>query len=259
VKGEQLVQAQRILQEAQEKHLAAEAVFDELTAAKAQVQELQEREKMLSLRESEGFSVSSVQPDMLQEREKIFTSKDDGGFSVYSEQMRKTPAHSHGASSSRTSGSAMSNTRAQVDATIQAGGVHAEILKQCEQLFPFTSPSQQIIESTRKKTVWHPDKSRRLEKQDKLLQRRSGLYYNQMLKLATGCMDIIPADKNEEEQREILENFLVKVFKDVTSDKDGRSQSLTETKSYILTTMVEPEASAISELLNLINTRRESG
>ena len=107
-------EAQKILEAAQAKQLAAEAkeleaakVLDELHVAKAQVKELQEREKILGPKDSESFSASSVQPDTLLQH------------------VKKLPSQSHGAPTSRTSGSVMSYTRESVDATKLAGGAHA--------------------------------------------------------------------------------------------------------------------------------------
>ena len=142
----------------------------------------------------------------------------------------------------------MAATRELVEATLEAGGPHAVILENLLETFPFHAPKS-TIQSYRAEQAWshHRTETRKLDKRDKMVQKRQGLYYGLMLSfLSKHCPDKemnLELDMTTNTSHDALE----KVYKEVTNPEDGAGKDLTVTKPYIQSLMTSPTAQDISD------------
>ena len=134
------------------------------------------------------------------------------------------------------------------------GGSDAKILNKMMELFPFIIPNDDIIQSSREQIAWDDARSkrRRLLKQDKMIQKRRGLYCASLLNVLLSLEDLVNKAKDFDENQWALQYAMNKIYAEVTDIVDGNGEDLTEKKAYIASLMDYPDPDAISTLLKCI-------
>ena len=122
------------------------------------------------------------------------------------------------------------------------------------ELFPFIIPNDDIIQSSREEIAWDDArcKRRKLLKQDKMIQKRRGLYCASLLDVLLSLEDLVNKAKDFTENQWALQYAMNKIYAEVTDMVDGNGNDLTEKKPYIGSLMDYPDPNAISTLLNCI-------
>ena len=122
------------------------------------------------------------------------------------------------------------------------------------ELFSFVLPNDDFIQSSREQYAWSDARSKRrkIDKTDKLVQKRRGLYCASMLDVLLSLEDLVNAAKGFNQNQWTLQYAMNKIYAEVTDMVDGNGEDLTETKPYIASLMEYPDPDAISTLLHYI-------
>ena len=155
-----------------------------------------------------------------------------------------------------TSGTSMASTRLTLDAMLDGNDDQAKILAKVLELFPFDVPSNTTISQARMGQHWTPSaegQRRKVDKQDKLVQKRHGLYSSRIQGFVSKYFpEGVPQfDPQATASKQTFE-FMREVHQDVTKATDGSGKDLTLTKPYILTLMRAPLDSAVREFVEFI-------